>query len=88
MEETTRIYGQRDDLVLCDSPDDVLEDADVLVLMTEWHIFQSPDFDFIKSKLKQPVIFDGRNIYQQETMDDYGFTYYAIGRGKQVYIKE
>lgn len=88
MEETTRIYGQRDDLVLCDSPEEVLEGADALVLMTEWHIFQSPDFDLIKSKLKQPVIFDGRNIYQQETMDDYGFTYYAIGRGKQVYTRD
>ena len=87
MEETTRIYGQRDDLILCDKPEEVLDGADVLVLMTEWHIFQSPDFDLIKSKLKQPVIFDGRNIYKQETMDEYGFTYYAIGRGKQVFTK-
>ena len=87
MEETTRIYGQRDDLVLCNKPEEVLDGADALVLMTEWHIFQSPDFDLIKSKLKQPVIFDGRNIYKQETMDEYGFTYYAIGRGKQVFSK-
>ena len=87
MEETTRIYGQRDDLVLCDKPEEVLEGADALVLMTEWHIFQSPDFDSIKSKLKQPVIFDGRNIFKEETMDEYGFTYYAIGRGKQVFTK-
>jgi len=85
MEETTRIYGERDDLVLCDNPEDALTNADALVLMTEWHIFQSPDFDLIKEKLKQAVIFDGRNIYTQDTMDEYGFTYYAIGRGKSTY---
>ena len=88
MEETARIYGERDDLVLCDKPEDVLDDADALVLMTEWHIFQSPDFELIKSKLKQPAIFDGRNIFKQETMDEYGFSYYAIGRGKQVFTKD
>lgn len=88
MEETTRIYGQREGLVLCDKPEDALDNADALVLMTEWHIFQSPDFNMIKNKLKQPVIFDGRNIYKQETMDEFGFTYYAIGRGKQVYKKD
>ncbi|MGD8484846.1 MAG: UDP-glucose/GDP-mannose dehydrogenase family protein [Thioalkalispiraceae bacterium] len=85
MEETTRIYGERDDLVLCDTPEDALSGADALVLMTEWRIFQSPDFDLIRQKLTQPVIFDGRNIYTQDVMDEYGFTYYAIGRGKSVY---
>lgn len=85
MEETTRIYGNRDDLILCDTPEAALEKADALVLITEWHIFQSPDFELIKEKLNNPVIFDGRNIYTDEVMNDYGFTYYAIGRGKQVF---
>jgi len=81
-EEAHRIYGDRDDLVLASSADDALDDADALAIVTEWRIFQSPDFARIKSSLKNPVIFDGRNIYDPEHMQDIGFSYYAIGRGK------
>lgn len=80
-DETRRIYGDRDGLVLCDSAESALSGADVLAIVTEWQEFRSPDFDGIKSALKQPVIFDGRNLYDPALMSRFGFTYYAIGRG-------
>jgi UDPglucose 6-dehydrogenase len=83
MEETRRIYGGRDDLILCDSPDAALEGADALAVATEWMVFRSPDFDQIKASLKAPVIFDGRNIYDPDFMEGNGFAYYAIGRGQR-----
>lgn len=81
MEECTRIYGQRDDLKLCQTAKAALEDADCLVIVTEWQQFRSPDFEALKSKLKDPVIVDGRNLYSPEQMVKKGITYYAIGRG-------
>lgn len=81
MEECRRIYGERDDLILVDHPDAALSNADGLAVVTEWQVFRSPDFDRIKSALKQPVIFDGRNIYDPKQLKRNGFAYYAIGRG-------
>lgn len=80
MEEATRIYGERDDLILMESPDAALQGADALVTLTEWNLFRSPDFEHIKSQLSQPVIFDGRNLYDPQQLRDAGFSYYAIGR--------
>ena len=80
MEETKRIYGERDDLVLCDNPEQVLASSDALIIVTEWNVFRSPDFATLKEKLNSAVVFDGRNIYNPETMKEYGFTYYSIGR--------
>ena len=82
MHETARIYGQRADLTLCDHPNEALEGADALAIVTEWKAFRSPDFDVIKEKLSQPAIFDGRNLYDPATMKERGFSYYAIGRGQ------
>lgn len=82
MPECTRIYGSRDDLVLCKSADQALEGADALAIVTEWREFRSPDFDFIKGALSTAVIFDGRNLYDPGQMAKAGFSYYAIGRGK------
>jgi len=59
---------------------DALEDADALLIVTEWPVFRTPDFDFMKEKLKKAVIFDGRNLYDLERMKDYGFYYNSIGR--------
>ena len=59
---------------------DACEGADALSIATEWNKFREPDFDFLKELLKQPVIFDGRNVYELETMQSRGFTYYSIGR--------
>ena len=84
MPETLRIYGSRPDLVLCRNAPDTLRGADVLAIATEWQEFRSPDYDSIKETLKQPVIFDGRNLYDPVLMKRLGFTYYAIGRGASV----
>ena len=81
IEETKRIYGNRSDLTLCESPEQALKSADALTILTEWNVFRSPDFDMIKKALKTPVIFDGRNIYDPEQMNELGISYYAIGRG-------
>ena len=81
MEECTRIYGERNDLALCETAEQALEGADCLVIVTEWQQFRCPDFDVIKQKLQAPVIVDGRNLYQPDAMMKKGFTYYAIGRG-------
>ena len=81
MEEAQRIYGDRDDLMLCGTKEAALRDADALVVITEWQAFRAPDFDLVRDKLKAPVIFDGRNLYEPARMARNGFAYYAIGRG-------
>ncbi|MBV2122559.1 MAG: UDP-glucose/GDP-mannose dehydrogenase family protein [Candidatus Thiodiazotropha taylori] len=81
MEECRRIYGERDDLVYCDNQEGTLESADALIVVTEWQVFRSPDFEHIKQVLSAPVVFDGRNIYDPLRMKESGFSYYAIGRG-------
>jgi UDPglucose 6-dehydrogenase len=82
--ETQRIYGDRDDLVLCDDAYDTLQGADVLALVTEWKAFRSPDFARIKSGLASPAIFDGRNLYDPRAVEDAGIAYYGIGRGRSL----
>ncbi len=84
MDEARRIYGERADLVLCTSPAAALEGADALVMVTEWKSFRSPDFNKIKMALKQPLIFDGRNLYDPQMLAKEGFTYYGIGRGASI----
>jgi UDPglucose 6-dehydrogenase len=80
--ECLRIYGNRADLTLCKTAPEALESADALAIVTEWQEFRSPDFEYIKSKLRTPVIFDGRNLYDPAHMVRAGFHYYAIGRGQ------
>jgi UDPglucose 6-dehydrogenase len=62
---------------------EVLEDADALLLMTEWKEFRQPDFDLIKQKLNIPLILDGRNVYDPDVMHRHGFIYAGVGRGTQ-----
>jgi len=80
MHETRKIYGDRTDLVFAASPEDAATGADALALVTEWRVFQSPNFDRLKSLLKSPVIVDGRNQYDPSYLAKAGFHYYAIGR--------
>ncbi|VFP84112.1 UDP-glucose 6-dehydrogenase [Candidatus Erwinia haradaeae] len=87
MHETKRIYGLRHDLKLMESKELALQNADGLIICTEWQHFQYPDFTLMKNKLKTPVIFDGRNIYDPEKLKQYGFIYYAIGRGASLQKK-
>ncbi len=81
MEEAQRIYGDRSDLMLCGTKEACLREADALVIMTEWQVFRAPDFDLIRERLKDAVIFDGRNLYDPARMTKKGIAYYAIGRG-------
>ncbi|MCG8433556.1 MAG: UDP-glucose 6-dehydrogenase, partial [Gammaproteobacteria bacterium] len=80
MDEARRLYGSEKRLVLCNSSQETLKGADALIIVTEWPEFRSPDFKLILNSLSNPVIFDGRNLYDPETMAAFGFTYYSIGR--------
>jgi UDPglucose 6-dehydrogenase len=82
--EARRIYGDREELAICDSAEDALDAADALVIVTEWKQFRAPDFNLVRARLKQPVIFDGRNLYDPDAMDMEGITYYGIGRGASI----
>jgi len=73
-----KIFGDR--IALCERSYDALNGADALAIVTEWNEFREPDFDKMKSLLKSPVVFDGRNIYTPEQMRALGFTYFSIGR--------
>jgi UDPglucose 6-dehydrogenase len=67
-------------VTFCRKSYEACEGADALVLVTEWNEFREPDFDRIKNLLKTPVVFDGRNIYNPETLRKLGFTYFGVGR--------
>ncbi|NND60153.1 MAG: UDP-glucose/GDP-mannose dehydrogenase family protein [Gammaproteobacteria bacterium] len=81
MEQAAQIYGERDDLELCDSAEAAAEGADALAIVTEWTEFRSPNFDRLTTLLRNPVIVDGRNLYDPGFMRDRGIEYYSIGRG-------
>ena len=80
MAETRRLYGERADLQLVDSPMDALKGADALLIVTEWKVFRSPNFGTMKSLLNAPVVFDGRNLYDPDALRESGFEYFPIGR--------
>jgi UDPglucose 6-dehydrogenase len=82
--ETKRIYGERPDLVLCEDAYEALEGADVLAIVTEWKAFRAPDFARIRTTLKEPAIFDGRNLYDPAQVEEAGLAYYGIGRGRSL----
>lgn len=84
MDECQRIYGEHEQLELCESTNQTLRSADALVIVTEWNEFRSPDFIKIKNLLNSPVIFDGRNLYEPALIKNFGLEYYAIGRGDSV----
>lgn len=73
-----RMFGDR--ISYADDQYEAIINADALAIITEWSVFRTPDFEKIKSGLKQPVIFDGRNVYSIEMMKEYGFHYESIGR--------
>ncbi len=79
-DEARRIYGERDDLVLCESADAALEGADALAVVTEWIEFRSPDFAHLAERLRARALFDGRNIYDPAAATAAGLSYYSIGR--------
>ncbi|KRV67493.1 UDP-glucose 6-dehydrogenase [Aeromonas veronii] len=80
MERARQIFGQRADLLLCPTQEAALEGADALLICTEWQAFRAPDFQQLKALLNQPVIIDGRNLYDPRQLSELGFDYHAIGR--------
>lgn len=78
MKNVQALYG--DKLHYASTPLEALEGADALCINTEWGDFRNPDFDDMKSRLRLPIIFDGRNLYEPETLRSYGFIYHSIGR--------
>lgn len=81
MEECRRIYGNHPQLALCENKYDALNGADALALCTEWRQFRAPDFDEMAARMKQKVIFDGRNVYDPVQLAAEGWAYFGIGRG-------
>ena len=78
MANVRTIYG--DKLAYCNLPQEALDGADALAIVTEWAEFRTPDFDDLKARMRQPAIFDGRNLYNPRQMKSLGITYYCIGK--------
>ena len=83
IDEAQHLFAHNASIMLVDDPYLATQDADALLIVTEWKVFRSPDFDRLKQQLKQPVVFDGRNIYEPEQMVNEGFDYFGIGRSNQ-----
>ncbi len=79
-DECRRIYGERKDLVLAASPLEAVRGAEALFILTEWKEFRAPAFDEIHRRMKEPLVFDGRNLYDPHAMRRRGFEYRGIGR--------
>lgn len=77
-----KVFANTDNITFVESEYDALEGADAMLLVTEWHIFRLPDWQKMKSLMKQPLILDGRNQYEPQTMRELGFEYHSIGRAK------
>jgi len=78
MKNVQQLVG--DKVTYCKNPYECLQDADALLIMTEWPQFRTPDFEKMDSLLKNKIIFDGRNLYELDQMKELGYTYYSIGR--------
>ncbi|WP_257388615.1 UDP-glucose dehydrogenase family protein [Tahibacter caeni] len=83
-DEARHIFGERDDLILCEQALQALDGADALIVVTEWKAFRSPDFRQLAARLKHKAVFDGRNIYDPAAVEAAGLAYYGIGRGRSV----
>jgi UDPglucose 6-dehydrogenase len=78
--ENVKAVLEEDKVYFASDPYDALTDADALAIVTEWSVFRSPSFEKIKERLKRPLIFDGRNLFDLKDMEEKGFEYYSIGR--------
>lgn len=80
MDESRRLFGENPQLTYAANPLVALKDKDALIIVTEWKEFRAPDFALLKKMLRNPVIFDGRNLYDPAFLKSQGFEYFAIGR--------
>ena len=83
MDEAARLYAGERKLTLCGQRDETLAGANGLIVVTEWNEFRSPDFGHVREMLSEPVVFDGRNLYEPDYLGQLGFAHYAIGRGNR-----
>ena len=83
--EAQRVFGAREDLLLCSSAQEAVQGADALVVVTEWKQFRTPDFNRLQSDLRDAVVFDGRNLYEPDDVEAAGLAYYGIGRGRAIH---
>lgn len=81
MPEAQRLFANEAGVAFAQDPLSALDSADALIIATEWKEFRSPDFDEIKRRLRRPVVFDGRNLYEPALLRIFGLQYFAIGRG-------
>lgn len=84
MNELEKVFPGEDGITYGSDPYSVVDGADSLVICTEWKVFQSPDFEKVKSLLRAPLIFDGRNIFNPNLMKKMGFHYYGVARGESL----
>jgi UDPglucose 6-dehydrogenase len=80
MAEVTRIYGEKASLILCSDKYAALNDADALVICTEWQQFRAPDFAEMGTRLRSKIIVDGRNLYHPHKLKEEGWAYLSVGR--------
>ncbi len=80
MDEAEQLYQDEENIAFFEDPYDAAENADALVLVTEWRPYWAPEFDHLQQSLNEPVLIDGRNIWSPEVVRNRGFTYYSIGR--------
>jgi len=78
MDNVQKIFKSK--IIFCEDEYEAVEKADALMIMTEWPVFRTPDFELLENKLNNKAIFDGRNLYDVEEMKERGFTYSSIGR--------
>ena len=80
IDECRRVLGESDEIAYCYSQYDALDGADAVMLVTEWDDYRAPDFNEMKSRMRVPLILDGRNIYSPADVRSAGFVYYSVGR--------
>ncbi|MCW8883725.1 MAG: UDP-glucose/GDP-mannose dehydrogenase family protein [Motiliproteus sp.] len=83
MPRVSECFGSRADLELCNSAYEATSQADALMIMTEWKEFWSPDFERLKGMMKEPLIFDGRNLFDPQYMKELNFKYFGVGRNSE-----
>jgi len=73
-------YDDHHDIAFCNDPYDAITESDALLLVTEWPEYWSPDYERLLQQMRMPLIIDGRNIFDREALEMYGFTYMGVGR--------
>lgn len=84
MQDFSNSWQGVEPIEMVDSMYQAIEGVDALIILTEWKLFWNPDYDVMKQKMRQPIIFDGRNIFDPDIMKQQGFRYFGVGRGEEI----